>query len=94
MLISAWERGDVRLEWRPNWSWGMNLGGGLLMGIGTAITPGGNDVLILHQIPMLSPHALIAYPALIAGIAVVLVTGRALSGTSMVIQCSGDLCSE
>lgn len=94
MIISAWERGDFGLEWRPNLSWSLNLSGGLLMGLGSAIIPGGNDVLILHQIPTLSPHTLVAYPALIVGIAVVLIAVQALSGKSMVIHCSEDVCTE
>jgi uncharacterized membrane protein YedE/YeeE len=39
--------------------------GGTLMGMGSAVIPGGNSVLILHAYPLLSPHATPAYAAMI-----------------------------
>jgi len=52
--------------------WRARVGGGFLMGIGGAIVPGGNDTLLLAGIPALSVHALVAYAALLAGIAITL----------------------
>lgn len=94
MLISSWERGQFFVEWRPKPAWAMNLCGGLLMGFGAAIAPGGNDVLILHQIPIFSPHALIAYVSIVVGIAVVLLLMRAISGKEMIVRCSDDVCTD
>ena len=91
--FSAWHRGSFRLDWRPSLSWTQNLVGGLLMGVGAAMAPGGNDVLVLHGLPGLSPHALPAYVALIAGIAVVLVIERLVRGEYMKVDCSGDICT-
>jgi hypothetical protein len=63
------------------------------MGFGAALAPGGNDVLLLHSIPMLSAHALPVYGSMIAGIALVLVGMRWLSGVTMRVDCGGDSCA-
>lgn len=42
--------------------------GGVMMGFGAALIPGGNGVLVLHAFPALSPHAVPAYFALILGV--------------------------
>lgn len=59
-----------------------------------ALAPGGDDVLVLHHIPILSPHALFAYLSIVAGIAVVLLSMRAISGREMIVRCSGDVCTD
>lgn len=46
-----------------------HLLGGTIMGVAAALIPGGNDVLVLHAVPALSPHAPIAYFGLVAGAA-------------------------
>ncbi len=92
MALSAWRSRTIVLEWRPSWSWVRNFLGGLLMGLGVAMVPGGNDVLILNGIPSLSPHAIPAYLAVIAGIAATLSIIRWTGGTIETIDCSGDIC--
>jgi uncharacterized protein len=62
-----------------------------LMGLGTALLPGGNDALVLYGIPSLSPHAIPAYLALILGIFVALMTMRAIFGVEMRVACREDL---
>ena len=69
-----------------------HIGGGLLMGIGIVMTPGGNDSLLLHGIPALSPHALPAYLAILAGIALVFGTARLMGLSLPQVRCSGDVC--
>lgn len=91
MLASTWQRKSFRIDWRPRWSWLRNLTGGVLMGLGTALLPGGNDALVLYGIPSLSPHALPAYAALILGIFVALLTMRAIFGVEMRVACRKDL---
>lgn len=59
-------------------AWPARLLGGTVMGLGAAYVPGGNDALILHGAPSLSPHVLVAYPALVLGIALALIAGRAV----------------
>ena len=65
-----------------------------MMGFGAAVAPGGNDALIQHYIPGLSPHALIAYGAMLLGIATVLIGMRLATGGMMVVDCRGDVCRE
>jgi hypothetical protein len=64
------------------------------MGLGAALVPGGNDVLLLNAIPGLSPHALPAYLAMLAGIAIALMVVKWRGGELEVVNCSGDQCHE
>lgn len=57
MLASTLQRGSFRLDWRPRWSWLRNIFGGALMGIGTAMLPGGNDALVLWHSEFLAACA-------------------------------------
>ncbi len=76
--IGAWRRRifKARLKLRALPS---RFAGGVVMGAAASLIPGGNDALVLHAIPALSPHVLVAYPGLIAGAALMLVAGRASS---------------
>lgn len=67
MLFSTLQRGSFRPDWRPRPDWLRNICGGLLMGLGVGLTPGGNDALVLYGIPSLSPHALPAFLAMLCG---------------------------
>lgn len=91
MFASTWQRGSFRIDWRPRWSWLRNIFGGVLMGLGCALLPGGNDALILYGIPGLSPHALPAYAALLLGIFVALLTMRAVFRVEMRVACRNDM---
>jgi hypothetical protein len=91
-VASAWQKGTFRPSWRPSPLWIHDFAGGLLMGAGAAMTPGGNDVLVLHSIPQLSAHALPAYLAMTAGIAVVLIVMRAIRGEYLQVDCCHDIC--
>jgi hypothetical protein len=64
------------------------------MGFGAAMTPGGNFVLLLHGIPMLSPHALPALAAIAVGIAVTVWVARRIGTPIPHIDCTGDVCAE
>lgn len=89
---SSWQRRSFRLDWRPSLAWVLSFPAGLLMGLGAALVPGSNDVLILHAIPRLSPHALPAYAAMVIGIAVPLVLMRVIQGAVVRVDCSSDVC--
>jgi len=91
MLISSWQRGSFALsnQWRQ---WPRRAAGGLLMGIGGTLVPGGNDTLILAAVPTASVWALASYLALIAGVAASLFAMRMWMGKLPVVQCSGDIC--
>jgi hypothetical protein len=92
VLLSSLTRGSFALDWRPRIDWSGNMFGGVLMGVGVALTPGGNDVLVLHTIPSGSPHALPAYAALLVGTAAGLLAIRMLGGTVTEVECTGDVC--
>jgi uncharacterized membrane protein YedE/YeeE len=91
MLLSTLERGSFRIDFRPRTMWIRNLLGGVLMGLGVALIPGGNDALVLYAIPSLSPHALPAYLAMAAGIAAALLLMRWVLGVHTRVQCRDDL---
>lgn len=82
------------LDWRALTGWQGFLMGGILMGLGAALVPGGNDVLLLNAIPGLSPHAMPAYLAMLAGIAIALMVVKWRGGELEVVNCSGDQCQE
>jgi uncharacterized membrane protein YedE/YeeE len=91
MLLSTLQRGSFRPDWRPRRLWLRNFCGGVLMGFGVALTPGGNDALVLYGIPSLSPHALPAFLAMALGIALGLLAMRAVFGIEMRIACRNDI---
>ena len=62
------------------------------MGVGAALVPGVDDVLILNAILGLSPHALPAYFAMLIGIAIALMVIKWCGGQMLVVSCSGDRC--
>jgi uncharacterized membrane protein YedE/YeeE len=90
MALSTVQRGSFRLDWLPRWSWLRNVGGGALMGLGTALLPGGNDALVLYGIPSLSPHALPAFATMVIGIAATVWLLRHF-GAEMRVTCRNDL---
>ena len=47
---------------------GRRLAGGTLMGTGAALIPGGNDRLVLVDLPLLHVHGILAYSAMAAAI--------------------------
>ncbi len=91
MLISTLQRGSFHVDWRPQSGWLRNLSGGAMMGLGTAMIPGGNDALVLYSIPSFSPHALPAYGALIVGAAAGLLAMKYLAGVDSRVVCRNDI---
>lgn len=92
MFASSWQRRSFRLQ-RPQPRDAMRHAlGGLLMGVGAMLIPGGNDGLILFAMPSLSPHAIPAYAGMLAGIAAALLTMRALGQSIAPVVCQGDIC--
>ncbi|MBI4273603.1 MAG: YeeE/YedE family protein [Rhizobiales bacterium] len=91
MAISTVQRGSFKLEWQPRPTWLRNIFGGALMGLGTAMLPGGNDALILYGIPSFSPHALPSYVTLAIGIALGLFGMRYLLGFNTRVECRNDI---
>lgn len=91
MLASTLQRGSFRLDWRPQRAWLRNIFGGALMGLGTAMLPGGNDALVLYAIPSFSPHALPAYATLIVGVAIGLLAMKHVAGIDTRVVCNNDI---
>ncbi len=92
MLLSAWQRGSLRLRWRRIQTWPRHLIGGTLMGAGAVLIPGGNDTLMLKSLPGLSPHAIPAFVALLFGIGVTLLFMRLITGKTLKVVCTNDIC--
>jgi len=91
MFASTIQRRSFRLDWRPRLHWLRNILGGTLMGLGTAMLPGGNDSLVLYGIPTFSPHALPAYAALLAGAAAGLLVMKHIFGMETSVVCRNDI---
>jgi len=69
MAVSAIQRRSMK--WHAPGrlaAWLRNAGGGLLMGIGAAIIPGGNDTLLLNGLPTLTAAAVGTYGCMLLGI--------------------------
>jgi uncharacterized membrane protein YedE/YeeE len=90
--IAARQGGRFRWLWRPQWRWLEYGMAGVVMGVGAAMIPGGNDVLILHGIPSLSPHAIPAFLAMLGGIALSLLGMRSFGRQIPQTDCGGDIC--
>jgi toxin CptA len=58
----------LRLRIATPRAWMRSLAGGALMGVGSALVPGGNDTMLLIGVPLLFPGLLIAYAAFWAAI--------------------------
>ncbi len=91
MLASTLQRGSFRLDWWPQRSWLRNISGGALMGLGTAMVPGGNAVLVLYATPSFSPHALPGLVALLVGAAAGLLAMKHLAGIDTRVICRNDI---
>lgn len=91
MLVSTLHRGSFRLDLQPRRVWVLNFTGGMLMGFGTALAPGGNDALIMYGVPTLSPYALPTYLALAIGVAAGILLLRAAFGFRAKAEFRDDL---
>lgn len=95
MFFSAWQRGTIQFYWKSGTGWVWHFIGGILMGTGIVMIPGGNDTLLLQSIPAFSPHALPTYLALLVGITIPVFGMKLFSkGKPMSIDCSQDICRE
>lgn len=79
-VLSAVLKGRFALQFDGMAASAMHFIGGMLMGVGAAWVPGGNDVLLLWTIPGMALYGLIAYLVMIAVIAAAMVIGKRLGG--------------
>lgn len=92
MLGSAVQRGSFLLRLPRPVEGVRSLAGGMLMGLGAAMIPGGNATLLLYYMPGFSPHAVPAYLAILLGIAAAFAAAAALGSPMPRVSCAGDLC--
>jgi hypothetical protein len=78
-VFAAGIGGTLKLAWPDRAQSLRSLIGGLVMGIGATLVPGGNDWLVLRGMPALTLHAWVAYAAMTAAIAVTIVVARRLT---------------
>jgi uncharacterized membrane protein YedE/YeeE len=92
ITLSAVHSRRFSFKWRPESKWFLYSGGGIFMGFGGAMIPGGNDVIWLNALPSMSLHAIPALLSMLAGIALTLFTLRTIGQDIQHVDCHGDLC--
>jgi hypothetical protein len=95
MTASAWHRASI--TWRrpqSTFTWLRHATGGLLMGAGAAMVPGGNDTLLLNALPTLAIQGVGAYLAMLLGIACTLWLMQQSRVPMATTQCTEAGCSE
>jgi toxin CptA len=71
-LVGGWTAGQIKPA-RPTFvAIARCLGGGLMLGFGGSLVPGANDGLILLGLPLLYPHAWLAFASMLVTIAATL----------------------
>ena len=68
-LLGGWRAGRWSRALPPPSAWARCFAGGLLMGWGSGLIPGGNDGLILLGLPLGWPYAWVAFGVMVAGVA-------------------------
>ena len=68
-LLGGWHAGRWSRAWPPARVWGRCFVGGLLMGWGSGLIPGGNDGLILVGLPLGWPYAWVAFVVMVVTVA-------------------------
>lgn len=75
-FAGAWSAGRFAVR-APNFAaLGASFAGGALMGAGAALTPGGNDALVLVGMPLMQPSAFAAYASMTGVIGLGFLTRR------------------
>jgi len=77
-VAGGWTSRKIRWRLPPPRAALRCLAGGWLMGLGSLLTPGGNDGLVLVGLPLLLPHAWVAIASMAATIALGLLLQRRL----------------
>lgn len=93
MTASALHRRSFGWRW-PSESagWSRHAAGGILMGSGAAMLPGGNDTVLLGGLPTMTGAALAGYLSMLMGIALVLVVLRTAHASMPAVACSPAGC--
>lgn len=72
MVLAAVMGGTFRLTLGDGREWLRAVAGGLLMGAGATLVPGGNDAMLFTGVPLLLPNLLTGYAAFIATLFILL----------------------
>ena len=91
VFVSVILQKSFRLALEPPQKLVEYLVGGILMGVGTVLIPGGNDTLILKSMPLLSLHAIPTFTALLFGVALTLFIRRCITGKTTEVVCTDDI---
>jgi len=76
-LVGGWTAGRIKPV-KPSWaSVARCLAGGMLLGLGGSLVPGANDGLIMLGLPLLYPHAWIAFASMLVTIVAALMLQQA-----------------
>lgn len=95
MCASALHGRSFRWRWPSAFAgWSRHVAGGLLMGSGAAMVPGGNDTLLLGGLPTITVAAFVGYSSMLAGIALVLGALRAAHAPMSAVACTPAGCEE
>jgi len=68
MVLASFHSKAFKITKAPLKSWLRHGFAGIMMGLGAAMIPGGNDALIFIALPILSPHAPLAFLMILLGI--------------------------
>ena len=81
-LLGGWTAGRIKPARPTLGAIARCLGGGFLLGLGGSLVPGANDGLILLGLPLLYPHAWLAFASMALTIAAALIVQQ--YGTAIV----------
>jgi toxin CptA len=68
-VLGGWTAGRLQSAWPTPAQWARSLAGGALMAVGSLLIPGSNDGLVLVGLPLLHPHAWLAFAVMCLTIA-------------------------
>lgn len=95
MVVSSIQRRSFELKSSHQVRvWARRFAGGVMMGVGGALMPGGNDTLLLSTMPALSGEALIVFGGLLFGVAAALAVMKKLQVPMSGVHCANDECRE
>jgi toxin CptA len=79
-LWGGWTAGRLKSARPTPAQWLRSLAGGVLMAVGSLLIPGSNDGLVLIGLPLLHPHAWLAFGVMCAAIAAAMRLAQGLRG--------------
>lgn len=81
MVTATLAGGTFQIRMGRAADWMRDFAGGLLMGLGATLVPGGNDTMLFTGVPLLLPNLLVAYAAFAATLFAALLLRRRIAAT-------------